>query len=512
MSCDSKLRQLAKFLCYHEASGSVIHGGDPDKFCAKLKARGLPLDASAYKAFSDASAVLRYLFQVDDPQHPLWSHLKETATASIKVDDLIGLSEEMTAAVANLPLRSVVLDGVLYASEGGIPDVGRLFPCMTTLKCAVRGSVPQDNPIGRHPSLQILDISGSRFPARDNSLVELIPPRATELVAQKCNLGQIPKGINQKRLTRLDLSGNVLVYNVGQKKKWLPLPPTLETLDLSNNWIGTIPLAVSRLPKLKGLFLGRNNLGEYETEGWLLPKSLQSLDVQGNRLTRIPQFLGDTPPSLTELNVNANRFSVLDVTAPALSKLQKLGAARCTVYQMVGLGQLSELRWLDLSDNFLREFPEGLTALPLTELRLHGSFVRYLPDDVGHMQQLKSLFIGHNELTTLPASLANLENLTILDVRDNQLTMAGIPPELAASALTEVSLAENNLEGIPPCVATWGERGVAVDMVEQSPPLSPESIEDFRRHNPNAPVVFDRAEREALAVWSAYAFVGETHE
>lgn len=61
---------------------------------------------------------------------------------------------------------------------------------------------------------------------------------------------------------------------------------------------------------------------------------------------------------------------------------------------------------------------------------------------------LTSLYINHNTLTTIPAAISNLRQLTLLDATGNELT--SVPPELGVlHRLKELLLFDNHLTTLP---------------------------------------------------------------
>ena len=44
-----------------------------------------------------------------------------------------------------------------------------------------------------------------------------------------------------------------------------------------------------------------------------------------------------------------------------------------------------------------------------------------MPADIGNLVNLTGLYLQHNQLTSVPATIANLKNLEILDLRGNPL-------------------------------------------------------------------------------------------
>ena len=81
---------------------------------------------------------------------------------------------------------------------------------------------------------------------------------------------------------------------------------------------------------------------------------------------------------------------------------------------------------LDLSLNQLTELPEWLGQLNfLQTLYLRGNQLTELPESLGQLTSLQELYLSDNQLTELPESLGQLTSLKALDLSDNQLT--GLP-------------------------------------------------------------------------------------
>ena len=113
------------------------------------------------------------------------------------------------------------------------------------------------------------------------------------------------------------------------------------------------------------------------------------------------------------------------------------------------VGNLTALTTLYLGRNQLAAVPESLGNLTaLTELYLGRNQLTAVPESLGNLTALTMLDLGGNWLTALPESLGNLTALTELNLTDNQLT--ALPESLGnLTALTELDLNGNQLTAVP---------------------------------------------------------------
>ena len=116
------------------------------------------------------------------------------------------------------------------------------------------------------------------------------------------------------------------------------------------------------------------------------------------------------------------------------------------------LGQLTELRYLDLSWNsgLTGSIPPELGQLTnLERLYLSGNALTGpIPPELGQLTNLERLYLDSNSLTgSIPPELGNLMKLTKLDISANELT-GPIPPELGQlTNLTDASPSRNEVTG-----------------------------------------------------------------
>ena len=159
-------------------------------------------------------------------------------------------------------------------------------------------------------------------------------------------------------ISRLTLSENLTTFPT----EILSLADTLEILDLSNNQLSTLPDALKQLKKLKIIFASNNH---FET----LPESLgqcENLEMVGfksNKIKHVPA--GSLPAKLRWLILTDNRLTSLPDSLGERPRLQKLALAGNQLTQLpANLSELTNLELVRISANQLTECPDQLLALP----------------------------------------------------------------------------------------------------------------------------------------------------
>ncbi|KAI8543543.1 hypothetical protein RHMOL_Rhmol08G0226900 [Rhododendron molle] len=166
---------------------------------------------------------------------------------------------------------------------------------------------------------------------------------------------------------------------------------SLETLDLGQNNLCTLPDNICNLACLKKLYLSDCDVSHLPNEiGRLV--ALEALILEGNSLLTLPDSLCN------------------------LTRLKNLNLSDCDVsYLPSEIGQLISLQKLNLGGNNLCTLPDSICNLACLEvLSLPHCNVSHLPDEIGMLRSLKWFDLKSNNISFLPTSFSDLANLEIL--------------------------------------------------------------------------------------------------
>ena len=87
------------------------------------------------------------------------------------------------------------------------------------------------------------------------------------------------------------------------------------------------------------------------------------------------------------------------------------------------IGQLSELGSLFIEKHDLTDLPESFTLLSnLVTLGISNNYLTSLPEEFGNLVNLETLDLGYNQLVSIPESIGDLENIVYLFLFNNQLS------------------------------------------------------------------------------------------
>ena len=183
------------------------------------------------------------------------------------------------------------------------------------------------------------------------------------------------------------------------------------------------------------------------------PLRVTALELAGAGLWGgLPPALGDlTALRVLDLSGNFLPRSPIPAGLGDLSQLRtlRLGGSNLAGPIPPALGRLTNLETLDLSNNpIMGAIPPELGQLTnLTELNLKRDYLTgAIPPELGQLVNVRTLNLQSNELSgDIPAELGRLPNLEEVGLRDNLLTGC-VPP-----ALRSVQDSDLHLLGLPDC-------------------------------------------------------------
>lgn len=245
----------------------------------------------------------------------------------------------------------------------------------------------------------------------------------------------------------------------------------LQSLDLSNNPIGKIlDGTITEVLTLKELRLNSCNLNFLPANIAKLT-NLESLELRENNLETLPVTI-KLLTKLKLLDIGRNNLEVLQVEIGYLFNLQELILDENILQDVAVVGDLLNLRHLDISANNLMSFPEEIcncsmletlygdgnefeelpesigNLIKLTRLNMNYVALKSLPMSIGYLQALEELNILENYIESLPTTIGFLRNLQVFVAYDNRLKE--LPNELAScTKLTHLNVANNRLSALP---------------------------------------------------------------
>ncbi|CAI5502532.1 unnamed protein product [Closterium sp. Naga37s-1] len=350
-----------------------------------------------------------------------------------------------------------------------LPDeIGGLLPCLRQLsirKCESLSELPHG--FASLSCLETLSIS------------------LCNIVSLPENFGELPAlkslSLFLKHLTDLSASFSQLTFlgtlNLGRCEELRELPPgfgnltALRSLCIENAPLLELPEDIGRLANLRVFHLSENRAQKRFPPSFTRLASLTSLGV----------FLGlgsgtascAILPSLEDLDVHlageAEELPLSLAFCPSLRSFT-IQSAGCMQELPNDIGAtVQQLRQLHIKHaEELTELPASIAELrSLTCIQVHAPKLSSLPDHVGALSRLRKLDLSNcSALTHLPASLTRLSCLHSLNL--SSTSVCSLPPGLAQlTRLKKLDLDGcRQLEGLPKdltelnCFTGWMSRGV----------------------------------------------------
>lgn len=289
-------------------------------------------------------------------------------------------------------------------------------------------------------------------------LVDFYDTSTETLDLSDCGIEEIPNEIGRlQRLYSLDLSQNkikTVPFAVGQLYN-------LVTFNLDGNPLVRPFSQVRRQPygDLAIVAFLDSQAIDLDLTGCALQdlpcsmtrhaKELQTLNLSDNILHSLPDSFA-TFQALTSLVLDNNRFTEFPEEVCLLRNLEVLSVSKTEISEISpNIVDLDKLKKLALDSNDLQEIPKCLVLMKTLEvLQLSNNRIQSLPLSIGNLSNLHVLDVSMNDLESVPPSIGDMFKLEVLDLKINQLRE--IPQEIGdCDALKHLNVSNNNLAALP---------------------------------------------------------------
>ncbi|MFM2587478.1 leucine-rich repeat-containing protein kinase family protein [Vibrio sp. TBV020] len=193
-------------------------------------------------------------------------------------------------------------------------------------------------------------------------------------------------------------------------------------------------------------------LTELPSEILSLADSLEILDLSGNQLTDLPDWLADLP-KLKIVFASNNCFTHLPDVLGRCPELDMIGFKGNQIVTVSEQSLSPKLRWLILTDNQIETLPESLgNCTPMRKLALAGNKIRTLPHSFSKLVNLELVRLSANQLDVFPEVLLELPKLAWMAFAGNpfceRLTLTDSVPQVSSSAYSTNQVLGQGASGV----------------------------------------------------------------
>ena len=256
--------------------------------------------------------------------------------------------------------------------------------------------------------LQSVDLTGSRFPASDLSVLGNLPDLKV-LKLTNCGLSTVAGLENAKSLTQLHLSNNT-IRNITP----LSTITTLTELYLQHNAVIDLS-ALKDLHELQTLNVSYNAVATLGGAASL--QKLTWLNLEHNQLTNLTGL--DQLSNVSYLNVSANGVTKADPLVGCVN-LTELDISDNQIESIDSLKALSKLKTLDFANNQVKALPAWSASCALYSIDGSYNQISSLKNLSG-LENLAYVLMDYNQITNL-SPLAKCHNLVQVNVFGGKVT------------------------------------------------------------------------------------------
>ena len=220
----------------------------------------------------------------------------------------------------------------------------------------------------------------------------------------------------------------------------------LTFLKLYGNQLDTIPEELSLLENLTELDVSYCKLSEFPLPV-LKMRKLDDLDISNNFIHTIPEDITKLP--LRIFYFGGNPIDEFPIFFDQFSDLVQTDMSRCFLDKIPPtIYGLKHLREIKLSENCITELHEQVCQLDLEKLHMADNPLNQLPESFRNLTNLKHLDISSTNMKEIPFQILNIASIEYLAVRNNAIEKL---PEVWEKCINikKFDMSENSLRTLP---------------------------------------------------------------
>lgn len=223
----------------------------------------------------------------------------------------------------------------------------------------------------------------------------------------------------------------------------------LEYLHLNGNKLYDIPAVLNNVVNLKTLDLGYNQITDIFNTSFPAMNQLIGLKLLKNQISNVSKGVFDRLPELHLINLANNKIQKIE--PGTFDNNTRLVAVRVDGNYLRDVGglfsKLSNLVWLNISENFLEWFDYALIPTGLQWLDIHGNQIAELGNHYELETQLTGFDASNNRLTEVTGSSIP-DKVQNLYLSNNQISKIQSYAFFKKPNLTQVDLTGNRLRTV----------------------------------------------------------------
>jgi len=336
----------------------------------------------------------------------------------------------MAAAIGSVEITEILLDAGAKDGDGLAIRIALYFQNYEVARLLL--TVGNDPTICSAECKNLLTLPGTVFHT------------FTEVNLQQNNLSELPLALFQvpelkvvnvsyNNLSRLPVASGSTVRNVWNCEK-------LETLDISFNKLKTLPSVIWNMPKLKFLFAQNNSISTIEKVMECCTE-LDQINISNNELKQVSQCVF----TAKFVNISHNELESLPTKIWNLKILGNLNASNNQIKEIRFPKSLCSPEQI-MNASFTSKGDRAIKAEGNTTLRRHGS-------SDGYPRGITVLNLSNNKLSSFPKEISCFAHyLHKLDISGNQIAalyISLLPPCL--KYLSAVGCSIKSIEIYDPC-------------------------------------------------------------